>query len=161
MKKYFLLFFVVGAALLTAACQYPVYLVVINSSTAPVEYFEYRKDLNSSESASGNYFRVANAQDFESGSYKAQPLPPERFAFDKEKGSFKAVIEPNEVLFIADSFDHSPEPFKYLDGSYEKFVLNGSHGLVSYEGQGVYKQFERRNRSWFSFSAPYYFVRYR
>jgi hypothetical protein len=76
-------------------------------------------------------------------------LPIDKFVIDSEKGTVKAIIQPNEVLEIEseDSIGVDEKSSEHFD--IKKLNLNGAGGLISFEGNQIYKQFKREEKSWF------------
>ncbi len=103
----------------------------------------------------------ASVQEFNSGNFQWRELPPDKFVIDWEKGIVKAIIQPNEVLKIEseDSIDVKEKPSEHFD--IKKLSLNGTSGLVTYEGNQIYKQFKKEEKSWFSPGGTVYVFYYK
>jgi hypothetical protein len=148
--KYFLTFTIIIVSLLISACSFSIPFVVINSSEGQLEIYYELKPSGMMPHENVRKPLVASVQEFNSGDFQWRGLPSDKFVLDLEKGIVKAIIQPNEVLQIEseDSIDVDQKPSEHFD--IKKLSLNGTSGLVTYEGNQIYKQFKREEKSWFS-----------
>lgn len=155
MKKYFLVCFITGFTLFTSACSYSTYFTVVNSSKSPLEVYYELKPSGMMPHESVGKPVVASFEEFESGKFQWRELPQDKFSVDSEKGIVKAIIQPNEVLQIEseDSIGVSQKPSEHFD--IKKLNLNGESGLITYEGDQIYKQFKREEKGWFGGKTDY------
>ncbi len=161
MRKYFLVCVAVAFALLATACQFSTYFAVVNSSNSQMEVSYELKPSGMMPNENIRNPRILSIAEFDNNKFEWRELPPNRFEVDKEKGIVKAQVEPNEVLQIEDedSYYVAKEPNEHFD--VKKLNLKGINGSVTYEGNQIFKQFQKEEKGWFGFGGTIYVIYYK
>jgi len=159
--KYFLAFTIIILTLLMSACSYITPFVVINSSENQLEIYYELKPSGMMPHENVRKPSVISVQEYNSGNFQWRELPPDKFEVDSAKGIIKAFIQPNEVLQIEseDSIGVEEKPGEHFD--IKKLSLNGTSGLITYEGDQIYKQFKREEKSWFGPGGTVFVINYK
>ena len=159
--KYFLAFTIIILSLLISACSFSTPFVVINSSEGQIEIYYELKPSGMMPHENIRKPQVASVEEFNSGKFQWRELPPDKFVIDSEKGTVKAIIQPNEVIEIEseDGIGVNEKPSEHFD--IKKLNLNGASGLIGFEGNQIYKQFKREEKSWFSPGGTVYVFYYK
>lgn len=149
MKKIFLLSFVVLSTLFLTACSYSVNFILVNDSNAPIE-IEYEsifqlKTLEDTELQpyQMNYSDLTSWFGDKSKNWKK--LSANEYSFDAENQKCKITLAPGKALKILSTNDMMYFIEDYDGFEITKIKLTGKNGVVIFEGNRMFTQFEELN----------------
>jgi len=159
--KYLFTFTITLFTLLISACSFSTPFVVINSSNSQLEVYYELKPSGMMPNENLRKPLVLSVEEFNGGNSQWRELSLDKLTIDSEKGIVKAIIQPNEVIEIEseDSIGVDKEPSEHFD--IKKLKLDGTSGLITFEGNEIYKQFKREEKRWFSPGGTVYVFYYK
>ena len=149
MRKSLAVFLTAFACLFQPGCSYSVLFSVVNVSNSPVE-IEYEIGLNINlnmktlENTSAKPYKTTLAN-WNKWFFKEewQSISPDEYEFDAQTQKCKIKLAPNEVLRI--KLHSASANGEYKDFNIKSVRLNGANGEVIYQGERLYKQFEKKD----------------
>ena len=152
MRKYFLVLPALAFVALYSACQNAQGFLVVNSSNQPLEvYLEFKSNKDELP------HRVINFKSLKNGSDEWQEISDDQIKADSEKRFVRIILQPDQALPV-EFIIYGSESELADDGmskrfNIQKLIFKGSNGIVTFEGDTFYKQFEKIRIGWFGLTT--------
>lgn len=149
MKKTFLLGLILLNTLILTACSFTIDFIVVNKSNAPIEVeYTFKHSPENLDNINFQPYRI-NSADWDSWfgnkDEKWIKLSQTEYKLETESSRCRIKLDPKQALRILRTHDSM-----YFDENYENFeIVNikliGENGIVIFEGNQIFKQFEKKN----------------
>ena len=150
---------ILAATVLIAGCSYRADFVLVNDTeeVLTVQFFVEKTTLFRFPVTNGG---LATIEQHEADFRDYDPIPEDRVSISSDRRFATVLLMPKEVLLLVsrDIRDISDEPV--LKSGISRLSIRSSRGVVKFEGDQIFKQFEPSKWAWFPDSPLLYTLRY-
>ena len=156
MKRIVLLSFVIISVFLLSSCQLICEFVIVNKSNNPIEIMYELENPNYRNSEP--YYTTL--KEFNDNEYKWRKSSDNKQEIITGKGVVKLTLGTKEVLRLQSVDDVRIKEKPYEELNVKILTIKGKNGLLRFEGNQIFNQFEPEYKSWSLIRTPTYIFRY-